>query len=335
MIKKRIAILRGGPSSEYEISLKTGKSVLDELRDDHQTTDIVIDKQGNWFVQGFPKDPRQALQNVDGVWNAMHGEYGEDGKVQQLLEQIKVPYTGARALAAALSMNKDKTKELYKKNGIKTPIHKILSRPETDGGLDFQAMLIFRNFTMPVVLKPVDKGSSIGVSIARDFETLKKSMTTLYAVHEKILVEEYITGKEATVGIIENMRGEKYYSLFPTEIRKPKQKELFDYELKYPTINSNKTLESAHEIFLAESICPGSFNREESQMLQDLAKKAHEILDLRHYSRTDFIVNPRRGIYALETNALPGLTPDCAFPKSLKANGITYREFLDHVINSL
>jgi D-alanine-D-alanine ligase len=89
-MKKRIAILRGGPSSEYDVSLKTGKSVLDSLRDDHHVLDIVIDKNGDWYLEGKKREPKDALKNVDGVFNAMHGEYGEDGKVQQLLEQIKV-----------------------------------------------------------------------------------------------------------------------------------------------------------------------------------------------------------------------------------------------------
>ncbi len=325
MSKKRIAILRGGPSSEFEVSLKTGKSIIDELHDDFDILDVIIDKSGNWYSGGIEKTPAESLHAVEAVFNAMHGEYGEDGKVQQLLEQLHVPYTGARALASALTMNKEKTKEVYKQYGIKTPISKVLSRPESDEGLDFQAMLVFRNFTMPVVLKPVGKGSSIGVSIAKNFEDLKRTMKILYEYGPKILFEEYIQGKEATVGVVEKMRNTKNYSLSPVEIRKPVQKDLFDYDLKYRNdINC-----------CAEKICPGCFTQEENLNLQDLAVKAHEALGLRHYSRTDMIVTPRRGIYVLETNSLPGLTKESLFPMGLQARDIKYKDFLLHVLDLL
>lgn len=341
-MRKKIAILRGGPSSEYDVSLKTGKAIFEALVNDYDLTDVVVDKQGIWHVSGIPHTPQSALKHVDAVFNAMHGEYGEDGKVQQILEQIKVPFTGARSLAAALSMNKVKTKELYKQNGIKTPLHKVLSKPDSDGGLDFQAMLVFRNFVMPVVLKPVDKGSSVGVTLARDFNSLKNAMERLYMISDQILVEEYINGREATVGVVDNLRGEKHYSLYPIEIRTPKQGDLFDYNLKYPSFvqtekvkQANQDLDAANTILKAESICPGNFTKEESAELQNLAKKAHQILDLRHYSRTDFMVHPRRGIYALETNSLPGLTSDSLLPKSLKAHGVEYKDFLEHILGLL
>jgi len=341
-MRKKVAILRGGPSSEYDVSLKTGRAIFEALINDHDLIDIVVDKQGVWHVDGLEKTPQKALQNIDAVFNAMHGEYGEDGKVQQILEQIKVPYTGARALAAALSMNKVKTKEIYAKNGIKTPLHKVISKPDSEAGLDFQAMLVFRNFTMPVVLKPIDKGSSVGVSIARNFETLKNTMISLYQDNNQILVEEYIQGKEATVGVVDGLRNQKHYSLYPVEIRKPNQQDLFDYNLKYPSFIKKETekqssvdLESINTILKAEMICPGSFSKEESKMLQEIAVKAHQILDLRHYSRTDFIVTPRRGIYALETNALPGLTSDSLLPHSLQVHGVSYKEFLEHILGLL
>jgi D-alanine-D-alanine ligase len=328
-MKKRIAILRGGPSSEYEVSLKTGRSIIDELEQDHHLVDIIVDKKGAWHVGGIEKTPHDSLKGVDAVFNAMHGEYGEDGKVQQLLEQIQVPYTGARSLAAALTIDKAKTKEFYKKHGIKTPLHKVLSKPDTDEGLDFQAMLVFRTFTMPVVLKPLSKGSSLGVSIARDFDTLKNTMESLYEYNDRIIFEEYIQGKEATVGVVEKMRGQDHYSLTPVEIRTPKKDDLFDYDLKYNTKSDVET------ILKVEKLCPGTFTKEESKQLQEIAIKAHKILDLRHYSRTDFIVNPKRGIYALETNALPGLTKDSLLPKSLEAHGIPYKDFLLHVLGLL
>ena len=325
MSKKKIAILRGGPSSEFEVSLKTGKAILEALQDDYDTLDIVIDKSGNWFSGGLQKEPQETLKGIEAVFNGLHGEYGEDGQVQKLLEQMHVPYTGAKALAASLSMQKDKAKEIYKQHGIKTPYSKVLSKPDTEEGLDIQATLVFRNFPMPVVIKPAGKGSSIGVSIAKNFEDLRQTMKSVYEYSPKILIEEYIQGKEATVGIIEKMRNEKNYSLSPVEIRKPKQKELFDYELKYST-DPNLCI---------DKVCPGCFSMAEIKELEDLAIKAHESLDLRHYSRSDFIITPRRGIYVLETNALPGLTKESLFPIGLQSRDIKYKDFLNHILDLL
>ncbi len=319
MIRKKIAVLRGGPSSEHEVSLKSGKNVVKELSDKYDVVDIVIDKQGVWHIHGLPVDPMKAIKTVDLVFNALHGEYGEDGKVQQLLENLQAKFTGSGSLASALAMNKIRSKEIFQKNGLKTPLHKVLSKPESDGGLEVQALLIFRHFTMPVVLKPVDKGSSIGISVANDFESLKDAMRRLYEMYPQILVEEYIVGKEATVGVIEKFRNQDLYSLLPTEIELPKQKKLFDYETKYSGTATERT--------------PGNFNSTEREALQKIAKIAHEALGLRHYSRSDFVVHPKRGIYILETNSLPGLGENMLLVNSLKHVDLTLGDFLDHIIN--
>lgn len=319
MIRKKIAVLRGGPSSEYEVSLKSGKSVLRELENDFDLVDIVVDKSGDWYAGGFKKDPQNLTRGIDCVFNAMHGEYGEDGKVQQLLQNLQVPFTGSRSLAAALSMNKVKTKEVYQNLGFKTPIYKVLDKPETEEGIEFQARLVFNTFPMPLVIKPIDKGSSLGVSIARDFKSLVNTMKSLYATADKILIEEYIAGKEATLGVIEKMRGSDIYPLLPIEIRTPAQKSFFDYDAKYSGIS--------------EEICPGNFSQKESREMQEMAKLVHKSLGLSHYSRSDFIVHPKRGIYLLETNSLPGLTDESLLPKSLTPLGISYRDFLIHVLD--
>lgn len=313
---KKIVILRGGPSSEYEVSLKTGSSVIKNLRDLYQIRDVVIDRNGNWILSGLSVTPQQAINNSDCVFNAMHGEYGEDGTVQRILEMLKVPYTGSRVLASSLSINKVLTKDIYRKNGIKTPLHRIVTRE--DGDVDSICINLFKTFPMPVVLKPVSSGSSVGVSIARDYNSLRNSLINLFIRYDHVLIEEYIEGKEATVGVIEEFRNKRTYPLMPVEIRKPATKELFDYESKYTGIT--------------KELCPGEFSPAEKELMQQMAQKSHESLGLRHYSRTDFRVHPRRGIYALETNSLPGLTEQSLLPKSLEPVGSNYREFLEHVI---
>ena len=112
-MKYKVAVLRGGPSSEYEISLKTGKSVIENLRNRHQVLDVVIDMHGDWYHNGILVSPAQVLSDVDVVFNAMHGEYGEDGKVQQILEQINVPFTGPKAFSAVQAIRKDHARKIF------------------------------------------------------------------------------------------------------------------------------------------------------------------------------------------------------------------------------
>jgi len=312
---KNIIVLRGGPSSEHKVSLKSGKSVINQLQDDYNVTDIIIDHNGNWLLSGIAIEPHKAARGIDCIFNAMHGEYGEDGTVQKILEQLRVPYTGSQVLGSAMAMNKVIAKDVYKKNGIKTPLHKVVLASD---GIDNVAINLYKTFPMPAVLKPVSSGSSVGVSVVRDFQTLRDTLVSLFLQYDKVLVEEYIEGKEATVGIIEEFRNQKFYALLPVEIREPKDKDFFDYEAKYSDIS--------------QELCPGEFSPAEKKLMQEMAQKSHDALGLRHYSRTDFRIHPKRGIYALETNSLPGLTDQSLMPKSLEPTGITYKEMLDHII---
>ena len=129
MIKKKVGVLRGGPSSEYDVSLKTGKSVMDNLMmqaglaDRYEVLDIFIDKEGTWHYLGAPIKPEKVFKKVDVIFNALHGAYGEDGTVQKLLDYFNIPYTGSTALASAVGMNKVLSKKIYKNNNLKTPLH--------------------------------------------------------------------------------------------------------------------------------------------------------------------------------------------------------------------
>jgi len=317
-MSKKVLIIRGGPSSEYDVSLKTGKAIIDALTEHYTITDCIIDKNGDWYVKGFKSEPQVLVRGHDVVFNAMHGEYGEDGQVQRLLENLGAKFTGPKSLGASLSMNKFMAKKIFSDFGIKTPLHKLINRTDNDGNIEQIAISIFRSMPMPVIIKPVDRGSSVGLTIARDYASLVNSLISLFVSYDRLLVEEYIPGKEATVGVIEEFRNQKHYALLPIEI-KTGANDLFDYNAKY----SGAT----------EEICPGNFSDDEKKLLQEMAVKAHQALGLRHYSRSDFIIHPKRGIYILETNSLPGLTNESLLPKSLKAIGSDYVQFLKHIID--
>jgi D-alanine-D-alanine ligase len=313
----KVGILRGGIGHEYEVSLKTGASVIKNLPNDkYQPVDLLLLRDGTWHVNGVSMPPERVVRNVDVIFNALHGEFGEDGQVQQMLDYLAVPYTGSGMVASALGMDKPRAKEIFKKAGIKVPNGVVIKR---DHQTDAEAIAhdAFRRISPPWIIKPAGSGSSVGLYLARTFPELVQAIESCFNFSDAILIEEYIRGKEATCGVVEALRGKNHYSLLPIEIVTPPEKSLFDYEAKYTGISSE--------------ICPGRFSREEKAELERLAAEIHKALGLRHYSRSDFIISPR-GIYALEVNTLPGLTEESLIPKALKAAGISYADFLDHVI---
>ncbi len=316
MSRTKVGVLRGGPSSEYEVSLKTGSAVLKNLADKrlaekYEPIDIFIDRAGLWHIAGVSSAPHEILARADVFVNALHGEYGEDGKLQTLLDYHNAAYTGSRSLASAIGMNKALAKETFKKAGIKTPYYIVLADRK------YNALDIFKSFPMPAVVKPVSAGSSVGISIVRTFADLEPAIEAAFWVCDAVLIEEFIPGVEATVGVINSFRGEELYALPPIEIRHGR--DFFDYDAKYSSPDT-------------EEIVPGNFNEKDKAELLRLAREVHATLGLRHYSRTDFIVSPRRGVYVLEVNTLPGLTEASLVPKALAAVGSDLPEFLDHII---
>jgi D-alanine-D-alanine ligase len=315
MSKLHVAVLRGGPSSEYDVSLKTGANVLKHLGDRHHVADIFIAHDGTWHRDGFEKSPDRALRHADVVFNAMHGEYGEDGKVQKLLDNLEIPYTGSNAIASALGMNKLLSKKVFVQHDIQTPWHTVVKK---GNNLKSFVQHAFHNYFLPLVVKPITAGSSLGVTIVKGFHELEDALDHALGYSDSVLVEEYIKGKEATCGVIEDFRGQKLYTLMPVEIIPPTANGFFDYDAKYSGTS--------------QEIVPGHFSEEEKEEIQQLARRAHEALGLRHYSRTDIMVHPKKGAYVLEVNTLPGLTDESLLTKSLAAIGCDMPDFLDHIV---
>lgn len=311
-----VGVLRGGPSREHEVSLATGAAILAHLPEERfQPRDIYIDKAGVWHDRGREVAPDRVLRQMDVVLIGLHGAYGEDGEVQQLLEQFGVPYAGADRFGSYLAMHKVMAKAHARDAGLLTPEFRHISASED---VEKATHEIIRRFSQPVVVKPVDWGSSVGVSIVGGYLPVLEAVEALLAEGAQgVLVEEYVRGKEATAGVVEGLRNEKLYALPPVEIVPPAHHGFFSYDAKY----SGETKENV----------PGNFSRVEAEELMRAAKLMHKTLGLRHYSRSDFIVTPR-GIYYLETNTLPGLTAESLLPKSLAAVGIPFRDFLTHLV---
>ena len=314
-----VGVLRGGPSSEYEVSLKSGANVLAALdQNKYEPIDIFIDKAGQWHLYGTPVLPERALRGIDVAFNIVHGEYGEDGTLQRILEAFNVPYTGPSAGVASLAFNKHRTKEAASKLGIKTA-HGVLIDSTKITDLHKTALNIFRAMPHPMIVKPVIGGSSVGMTKVEHFDALPFALERAFAVSPQALVEEFIAGKEASVGVISDFRGEKTYTLMPIEIIPPAHAPFFTTEVKY----TGETVERV----------PGNFSKEEKTVLTGVARAIHSGLELDDYSRSDFIVS-KRGVYLLEVNSAPAVafTNESLFPKALKAVGASVPQFLDHVI---
>ena len=313
-----VAVLRGGPSSEHEVSLRSGHTVLAHLNEELYTPrDIYIDKQGVWFERGRETTPERVLPSSDAVIVMLHGAYGQDGEVQKLLEQYGVPYTGATPWGCHASAHKVMAKVQLEKAGLLTPKYRYV---ESVGDIDAIVNDVIRTFAQPVVVKPVDSGSSVGVSLAGGYADVYAAVRDLFSAGTRgVLIEERIRGTEATVGVVDGLRGEELYALPPVEIIPPESAAFFSYDAKYSGAS--------------REVCPGRFPRKVTEELMEAARLAHRELGLRHYSRSDFIVSPK-GIYYLETNnaAAVGMTTESLFPKSLEAVGVSMPDFLTHVI---
>ena len=313
--KIRVGVLRGGRSHEYSVSMQTGLHVLKNLPEKYVPIDIYISKEGVWHVGGLERNPTKALEQVDVVWNALHGKYGEDGKVQTILDTLKKPYTGSRALASSMGMHKGFSKAAFSMFGLQTPHHIILSPKDN---VRKNLIEIFQSFPQPSIVKPVDGGSSIAVTVTYDFSSFERAVELAFRHSGSVVVEEYIKGREATCGVIEGTDNKSIFALIPVELVPDESKLFFDYQAKHGNGGS--------------MVCPSTFSEDIKQEIQNLAIEAHRALGLRHYSRSDFIVSPQRGIFLLEANLLPGLAQGSLFPVSLEASGLTLSDFLDHVL---
>ena len=296
----RIGVLRGGPSPEYDVSLKSGGNVLKVLSETHSPIDIFISKEGKWYINGIERSPERILKNVDVVWNALHGSFGEDGRVQEILNLNGIKYTGSDKYSSATTSNKWITKERVRSLGIKTPIAILVRREDHLVG---KAKEIFNSIPHPLVIKPIGSGSSIGIQIADSFSDLLSALEIVLADYDSVVVEEYISGKSASVVVIDNFRGKPIYTL--------------------PAVEVSDGVVTA----------PGNFSEKEKKEMSNISEQVHKSLGLRHYSNSDFVVSPRRGVYYLETNTSPKMSEKSILPESLKAVGVSVGEFLHHILD--
>lgn len=293
---KRIAVLMGGWSAEREISLKTGEAVLQALKEEKfKVCGIDVDKN---IVENLKK------YKIGFAFIALHGPLGEDGTMQGLLEILGIPYSGSGVLASALALNKIYAKRIFAQAGIPTPPWVVVNHlPLTTYHLPL--------LKFPVVVKPAAQGSAIGVSIVQEKEDLVPAIKKAAKLDKEVLLEEYIPGKEVTVGIL----GERTLPIIEIV---PKSK-FYDYRAKYAPGGS-------------EHIIPARLEKKVAKKTAGIAFKAHQALGCRDYSRVDLRVDLQGEPWVLEINTIPGMTKTSLLPEAARALGISFNQLVLKII---
>src|SRR3989344_1558019 len=305
--KVRVAVLVGGPSSEHDVSLASGMVVHANLdRGKYEVIPVLIGRKGEW-----PIEPKHLKDMVDVAFIAMHGEYGEDGVVQELLRDSGIPYTGSDHMASALAMNKILSRRLFGAHGMNVPESVIFNHYES-------AERDWSNIPLPAVVKPSDRGSSVGVGIARSIDEVKLALERAFTYSKTALIERYIHGRELTCGIVDDGMGHAF-PLPVTEIL-PKLG-FFDYNAKYTQ-------------GATDEITPARILEKEAGLAQAVALRAHELVGASGFSRTDMILGEDGNLYVLELNTIPGMTENSLLPKAALVHGMTLGELFDRIIEA-
>ena len=291
---RHIAVLKGGPSSEHEVSLRTGAAIAGALRASargYEVSEVVV--EGRDFV--LPA-------GVDFVFLALHGTFGEDGEVQALLEKRGIPYTGSGIAASRIAFDKEASKDLFRSAGIPTPEGFILA----------QGAAFPDGYPLPVVVKPSRQGSTVGMSFVFETPEIAPALEKAWQFDSHVLVERYIKGREFTVGILGD-------AALPLVEIVPKHG-FYDYDNKYTA--------GATDYF-----CPAELDRAKAGHIQELALRAHRVLCCGVYSRVDVLLDAAGHPFVLEVNTIPGMTATSLLPKAAAAAGLSFTALCERILD--
>ncbi len=305
MAKKiQLALIAGGKSGERDVSLAGAKGVLKAL--DAAKYDV------------FQYDPATDLTKLaqdagklDVAFILLHGLFGEDGTMQGMLDLLGLPYQGAGVLGSAMAMDKDIAKKMYQSAGLPVASYHMASRADIK---DSQA--IVDRLGLPLVVKPIRQGSSLGMSLVQSGEELGAGIELAFTYDDEVMVEQFVKGRELTVGVLGN---EALTPLPLVEIIPGEAFSFFDYTAKY---TPGATTE----------ICPAQVPEEVWHKAQEYGVQAHRALKLRGYSRTDMIFNDAGELFVIETNTIPGMTPTSLLPQAAKEYGLNFSALLDRLL---
>ena len=330
----KLGVIFGGISTENEVSVKSGNSILNNLnKEKYDIFPIYIDKSGEWYEYANNKkieNVTEYLKNMDVVFPVLHGLYGEDGTIQGLLELLKIPYVGCKVLASSVGMDKAYTKVIFEKAKInqanyiyvkKYKENKFIyvddSLIETKIDLDEIINLVNKKLKYPVFVKPSNSGSSVGVNKTENDEELRKNIEIAIKFDSKILIEQGIVGKEVECAVLGNseigVEASRVGEILSAE-------DFYTFDAKYENQNS-------------KTVIPASITVEQAQEIRDLAVKAFKAIDGSGLSRVDFFVENETGkIYINEINTMPGFTNISMYPKLMEDLGYNNTVLLDKLI---
>ncbi|MBL7070690.1 MAG: D-alanine--D-alanine ligase [Candidatus Omnitrophica bacterium] len=283
----KVAIIAGGPSNERDISLRSGRAVYEALRLEGLDAELVE-------LDGRDAENQLKRRRPDIAFIALHGRFGEDGTVQKILEAMGIPYTGSGANASRLALDKIASRKIFEENNIPVPDYKILNKPSREA---------LGSLSLPVVVKPQNEGSSIGLSMARNEDEFDNACRNAFMFSPSIIVEKFIKAREITVGILEET-ALPVVEIIPENV-------FYDFDAKY----KNKKTEYRVPAELPEGL---------AEKAQALALAAHQSLGCSDFSRVDMLLSPDGAIYVLEVNSIPGLTERSLMPKAAEAAGISF-----------
>ena len=302
-----VAVVLGGPSSEREISLVTGTAIAEALAGKGYNI-IKLELEPERLVEQLRK------LGVKAVFNAVHGMYGEDGRLQSLLEAAGLPYTGSGVLASAVSMDKATTKRMLLAEGIPTPQCLIFSKDDLADKVRCQEQVL-HELGLPAVIKASSQGSSIGVEIVREPEQLVAALDEAASYAGSVLAEKYIAGKELTVAIMEQDGSARALPVIMIEPHSGS----YDYHSKYTK-------------GATDYLVPAPLDAELTAKVQQIALKTYKLLGLSGVARVDLMLDANGGGYVLEANTVPGMTATSLVPKAAKAVGIEFPELCELIL---
>ncbi|MDD5073159.1 MAG: D-alanine--D-alanine ligase [Candidatus Omnitrophica bacterium] len=294
-VGSRIGVLMGGPSAERDVSLRSGRAI----------TDALLSKGYNAIPMEIWLPTRDELRSagIDVAFIALHGTFGEDGQIQTILEDLRIPYTGSKVKASRLGMDKIASRKLFKKAGLNIPGYHVIengARPKL-------------KFPAPVVVKPSAQGSSVGVSIIDKVEGLDGAIKEAFKFGEQVILEEFIHGKELTVGVVDDKP-------LPVIQVVPKRR-YYDEVAKYTA-------------GMTDYLCPAPISEGEARLAQDAGIRAHNALGCRSFSRVDMILDDGGKIVVLEVNTIPGMTQLSLLPKAAKTRGMDFPLLCEKMLES-
>ncbi|MGC9100277.1 MAG: D-alanine--D-alanine ligase family protein [Caldisericum sp.] len=298
----RVLVLYGGKSTERDISIKSGRAVSNALKKKGYE---VIEYDFQNHIEDVVKDA-----NPDVVFIALHGKFGEDGTVQGALELMNIPYTGSSVFASALCMNKLFSKFMFREIDIKTPSFAYFRRDNT---LPYSYVSeLLGNDTL--VIKPVDQGSTIGITIAKNEDSYNEGLAKAFELSDLVIVEDYIKGTEITVAIIGNYPD---IHVLPIIEIVPAH-EFYDFESKYTPS-------------MSKHIIPARISSYQKALAEEYAKRIYKEFGLRDFARIDMIANSY-DVYVLEVNTIPGFTETSLVPDAAKAENISFEDLVDFIV---